>query len=104
MSVHTGKPAARQKVSPVVIAIAVVLLAGFVAWRGWAAFAGPQAGPLPPPPTQDINYISQMARATQGDFNKLSPDDQAKVQKITHGWGQSALVGAWRKAQKEKSQ
>lgn len=104
MSVRASKPASGQKVSPVVIAIAVVLLLAFVSWRGYVALSGPQAGPLPPPPTKDINFISQKARESQGDFNKLSADDQAKVQQITHGWGLSAIAGAWRKAQKEHSQ
>ncbi len=102
MSVRSSKPASGQKVSPVVVVLAAVALLAFLAWRAWVAFAPPHAWPLPPPPTQDINFINQKAQEAQGDFNKLSPEDQAKVQKISHGFGPASIASAWREQQKQK--
>jgi len=101
MSVRTGKAASRQQPSPVVVAIVVVALVAFIAWRGWVAFAGPRAGKLPPPPTQEINFINAKAKECLGDFSKLSPADQAKVQQITHGFGQASMVSTWRELSKK---
>ena len=97
MSVHSGKAAPqKQQVHPAVIVLAVVVLLAFVFWRAHAAFTIPQ-GKLPPPPTQDINFLMQKARECQGDFNKLSPADQEKVQKISHGWGVASMQSDWRR-------
>ncbi|HLV81891.1 MAG TPA: hypothetical protein VKT32_16505 [Chthonomonadaceae bacterium] len=96
MSVHSSKADSQKQVPPFVIAIAVALLVVFIAWRGWATFTMPQ-GKLPPPPTQDINFLMQKARECQGDFSKLSPADQAKVQQISHGFGPAAIASDWRK-------
>ncbi|HZT42255.1 MAG TPA: hypothetical protein VFA07_08695 [Chthonomonadaceae bacterium] len=97
MSVRSSKAEPqKQQVPPAVIVIAVVVLLAFVVWRGWAAFTMPQ-GKLPPPPTQDINFLEQKARECQGDFSKLSPADQQKVQQISHGFGPAAMASDWRK-------
>lgn len=104
MSVQSSKNVSGQKVPPAVIAIAVIALVLFVAWRGWVALSGPPTGPLPPYPTNDINFVASKAKETQGDFSKLSADDQAKIQKITHGWGQSAIASSWRKQKADKAQ
>jgi hypothetical protein len=84
------------------VGIAVVAVVLFIAWRAWVAFAPIQAGPLPPPPTQDINFVMQKSVECQGDFGKLSAADQAKVQQITHGWGPSAIAADWRKSQSKQ--
>jgi hypothetical protein len=81
--------------------IAVAALIAFLAWRGWVAFAGPPTGKLPPPPTQDINFLYQKARECKGDFSKLSPDDQAKVQQISRGFGPAAMASDWRELSKK---
>ncbi len=100
MSTRTAKQSQGSGASPVVIAIAVVVLVVFIAWRGWVALRGPVAGPLPPPPTADINFVKQKSIEVQGNFDKLSPEDQDKVQKITHGWGKSAIISNWGKHQR----
>jgi len=89
----------KQSVSPVVVVLAVLALVLFVAWRAWVAFAPPRMGKLPPPPTQDIQFINQKAREVQGDFSRLSPEDQMRVQQITQGFGPAAIASAWRKQQ-----
>src|SRR5689334_9759162 len=99
-SIKTTESGGRQQVSPVVVALLALALIAFVVWRAWSAFAGPPTGKLPPPPTQDINFLQQKAKDCQGDFNKLSPEDQAKVQKISMGFGQAAMASTYRKLTK----
>ena len=99
-SIKTAETGARQQVSPVVVALLAIVLIAFIVWRAWSAFAGPPTGKLPPPPTQDINFIQQKAKECQGDFTKLSPEDQAKVQKITMGFGQASMASTYRKLSK----
>ncbi|HZP83478.1 MAG TPA: hypothetical protein VFB21_17670 [Chthonomonadaceae bacterium] len=99
MSLSSGKTtrnAPKPQVSPVVVAALVIALLAFVIWRGVAAFSGPKAGPLPPPPTQDIAFLQQKAKECQGDFAKLSPADQTKVQQLTHGFGAAAMASNYR--------
>ena len=100
MSVRTNKSVAGKRISPAAVVVAVILLIAFVSWRAWVAFAPVAAGPLPPAPTQDINYLKQKAIECQGDFNKLSADDQAKVTQISHGFGPAAMASNWRKHNK----
>jgi hypothetical protein len=83
------------------VIVAVIALIAFVAWRGWVAFAPISGHPLPPAPTQDINYVEQKAVECQGDFSKLSADDQAKVQQITHNYGPAMMASNWREHQKK---
>jgi hypothetical protein len=96
MSLSANKNTRRKQVSPVAAAIAGVALIAFVIWRGWVAFAPIPTGPLPPAPTQDINFLKQKAQECQGDFNKLSLEDQTKVQQIAHGYGPAAMASNWR--------
>lgn len=100
MSVRSTNPTTKRSVPPGVIAIAVVLLVLFVGWRAYEAFAPIRSGPLPPPPTKDIEFIKQKAQEAQGDFAKLSPEDQQKVQQAAHGFGQAAIASAWNKLQR----
>jgi hypothetical protein len=100
MSVRSKKSAADKRISPAAIVVAVVVLIVFVSWRAWVAFAPVAEGPLPPAPTQDINYLKQKAIDCQGDFNKLSAEDQAKVAQISHGFGPAAMASNWRKHNK----
>jgi hypothetical protein len=92
----------RQQVSPLVVALVAALLIAFIVWCGWSAFAGPPTGKLPPPPTEEINFLHQKATESQGDFTRLTPDDQTKIQKITHGFGIAAIASEWRKSMKNK--
>ncbi len=102
MSVSTGKTASRQQVPVFVVVIMVIALIGFVAWRGWAALAGPAAGKLPPPPVQEINFINGKAMECKGDFTKLNADDQAKVQSISRGFGPASMASTYRRLSKPK--
>ncbi len=102
MKATGSKPSApKQNVSPVVAILIVLALVLFVAWRAWVTFAPPRMGKLPPPPTQDIEFINQKAREVQGDFSRLSPEDQMRVQRITQGFGPAAIASAWRKQQQQ---
>ncbi len=97
MSTQAKKQTGKQGLGPVPIVVAVVVLVGFLVWYGMRVFGGPPTRPLPPPPTADIDFVKQKAHESQGDFKKLNPADQQKVQQITHGWGVSAIASDWRK-------
>ncbi len=102
MSARTNKATGKQAVPPAIVAIVVVLLVVFVAWRAYRAFAGPAVMVHPPVTAQmqqDQAYVSQKAREARGDFARLSPADQAKVQQLTHGFGAPAIASAYRKQQ-----
>ncbi len=84
---------------PVATIIAIVAVVAFVAWRAWVAFT-PQIVMHPPAQAQqqrDVDFVAQKAREVQGDFTKLSPDDQTKVQQVTHGFGPAAIASTWKK-------
>lgn len=99
MGTPARKATEKRHVPPIVVVIAVVALLLFVGWRAWVAFAPPRVGKLPPPPTQEIEFINQKAREVQGDFSRLSPEDQVKIQQMTHGFGPAAIASAWRRQQ-----
>lgn len=101
MGTSSRKTIQKKQVSPIVVAIAVVALLLFVGWRAWVTFAPPRVGKLPPPPTQEIEFINQKAREVQGDFSRLKPEDQIKIQQITHGFGPAAIASAWRRQQQQ---
>jgi hypothetical protein len=45
------------------------------------------------------NFLAQKAKESGGDFNKLSPADQKRVQELTQGHGPQALRGMAPKTQ-----
>lgn len=103
MNVSSNKSSqtkSKPQVSPILVAVVVIALLAFVIWRGMAAFSGPSASKLPPPPAQETSFIEQKAKDCQGDFKKLNREDQDKVQQISHGFGESAMASTYRQLSK----
>lgn len=59
-----------------------VALVALLSWWGYKNF-GPQDPPLSAKNIQTNNMLEEMAKKSNGDFNKLSPEDQAKVREAT---------------------
>jgi len=74
------------------IALAVVILLLLVGWIGYL-----NLGPAPHPALPDnvetpiAKWIREKAHESGGDINKLSPEDQQKLQGVTQGKGVAYL-------------
>lgn len=102
MSVGAQKTGERKNPPIGAIIALVVLLVVFLAWYAEKSF-NPMYGAVHAPQSglqaSDEAYIRQEAQASQGDFNKLSPADQQKVNQILHGWGAVGLKSWWTRIQ-----
>jgi hypothetical protein len=82
----------QSRVSPGIVAIAVVVLLLVVVWIGYRALAPP---PFDKPPanvhSQVGDWVRTKARESGGDINKLSPEDQQRLQSVTQGKGAAYL-------------
>jgi hypothetical protein len=77
---------------PAVAAALVIVLVAFVGWLAWAnLFAPPKPAPMDAKGQANHEYIKQLAVKSGGDFSKLSPDEQQKLQKMTTGYGAMAM-------------
>jgi hypothetical protein len=77
---------------PAVAAALVVVLLAFVGWLAWAnLFAPPKPAPMDAKGQANHEYIKQLAVKSGGDFSKLSPEEQQKLQKMTTGYGAMAM-------------
>lgn len=81
-------------VSPGIIAGVVVVLIAFIAWLGYinlVPHTEPPEVKTTPEGAANNAWITQKAKESGGDISRLSADDQAKLQKITRGFGAVAL-------------
>jgi hypothetical protein len=76
---------------PVVVAACIAAL-GFMGWWGYKNF-GPQDTPKTSKNIEVDNYLAEMAKKSGGDWNKLTPEEQAKVNSMTANRGAMALAG-----------
>jgi len=81
-----------------IIAAAVALL-GLMGWWGYKNF-GPQDPPLSSENVATQNVLDEMAKKCQGDFSKLSPEDQAAVRKSTGPYAPMVIATTYKKFQK----
>ena len=81
-------------VSPGMIIGAVILLLAIIAGMAYLNLA-PQTQPYEPQKTavgaQTDAWITQKAKESGGDIQKLTPEDRDKLQKLTRGYGAIAL-------------
>jgi hypothetical protein len=84
------KQALKAKAGAPAIIIAVVLLVAFMAWWGYRSF---NEGDKPHTARGDQidAMLTAEAQKCQGDFSKLPPEDQQKVNQVTGGWGAAAI-------------
>lgn len=62
----------------------------------WLYRANFKTVPSAKPIVVDKVLLLRLARQCQGDFNKLSPEDRARVNRMTGGYGVVAIGQAYR--------
>ena len=81
-----------SRISPGVVAAAVIILVLFVVWIGYRSLAPPAPEKVPDNVDSPIaNWVRTKAHESGGDLSKLSPEDQQKLQSVTQGKGEAYL-------------
>jgi hypothetical protein len=81
-----------KKVLPF-LGVGVAVLVGLAVWLGIRSFSAPTAAPT----TQSIaadNFVAEMAKKSGGDFSKLSPTEQQKLNQMSMGHGEAMIKSA----------
>jgi len=87
-----SRSAAKTQVSPAMIAIGVLILIVFIGWIGYRNLGPAEHTALPDNVQTPIaKWIRAKAQESGGDINKLSPDDQQQLQRVTQGKGVAYL-------------
>jgi hypothetical protein len=71
----------------------VAVLVGLAVWFGIRSFSAPTAAPTAQSIAAD-NFVAEMAKKSGGDFSKLSPEEQQKLDKMSMGHGASMIRSA----------
>jgi hypothetical protein len=87
---HAPNSPDARAVSPWVIAAVGVLLVAFLVWLAYRNF-GPFGQPKTFTVKEQKDWVTERARATQGDFTRLSPEEQKKLNGISFGNGATYL-------------
>lgn len=87
-----GRSNDKAGVSPLAIVLAIASLLAFLAWMGYR-YLGP-AAPISNELTQKHDdYWNALAKQSGGNFTRLSPVDQQKINNETLGHGVEAMKG-----------
>jgi|GEM_PF-5292949 len=80
-----------KEISPLYLGLIAVVVVAFVGFVGYKSLSGPT---YPPVPSMKDTYqtIDDMARKTQGDFSKLSPQEQSDLNSFAKGHGKEYLA------------
>ena len=92
MTTGSLKGGLQRAISPGLLAVVGALLVAGLGWYGYSQMA------LPAPAKAELperGWLEQKAKECQGDFNRLSPEDQAKVSKLTNNYGAIAMSKAY---------
>jgi hypothetical protein len=96
-----AKSAGSKGVTPAIMGVAVVVVVALV---GWLAYTNLFSGPKPPPMNntateqQTTDTMASLAKKCQGDFSKLSPEDQATAKKMAGGMAAMAIAKLYQSA------
>jgi len=84
-----------KEIPPLYLGLIVVLVLAVVGFFGFRTLSGPS---YPAIPTMKDAYasIDDMARKTQGDFSKLSPQQQADLNSFARGHGKEYLANRFK--------
>jgi hypothetical protein len=86
----------KTKAGTPAIIVAVVVLVAFLAWWGHRSFTDGDR-PQTARSAEIDSMLTAEAQKCQGDFSKLPPDEQDKVNKVTGGWGAVAIAKMYKK-------
>jgi hypothetical protein len=76
-----------KKVLPI---LGIVALVGVTVWWGIYSFSQP-VYPKTQKMIDDDKFIAELAKKSGGDFSKLSPEEQQKLNQMSMGHGPSVL-------------
>jgi len=91
VSTKPGGATTRQNVSPGIVAIAVIALILVIVGIASYNLRGPEMPRVPEQHNPLADWIRQKAVETKGDINKLTPEEQRKLQMPTQGKGAAYL-------------
>ena len=93
----TNEPSAVNTPVMIAAAVVVVLFIGFLAFH----FLGPRGIPRPSAPVSpDLQWISQKAQESGGNFSRLSPADQQKLFQMRGSSAPQVLQAAYQPQKK----
>jgi hypothetical protein len=80
-----------KEIPPVYLGLIGILAIGAIGFFGFRAMSGPS---YPAIPTMKDAYqsIDDLARKSQGDYSKLSPQEQASLDSFARGHGKEYLA------------
>ncbi|HLV80850.1 MAG TPA: hypothetical protein VKT32_11240 [Chthonomonadaceae bacterium] len=82
----------KDRASPVIIGIAVIVVLVFIGWLAYAnLFAPPKPPPITPEAQQRMDQYDALAKKAHGDVNNLSPEERDKLMQETGGHGAQIL-------------
>ena len=91
MSVGQKMSAGKRSASLKVIVVAVSVLLVFIGFVAYMSQSSGNSTSITVPKTELTRWIEGLAAQSGGDFNKLSPEDQQKLQRATRGQGEMML-------------
>jgi hypothetical protein len=87
-----------RPVSPAALIAAAVVLIAFIAFLAYRTL-----GPFTPPETFSVQdqktWVNEAAKKSQGDFSRLSPEEQKKLNDISLGNGATYLRRTYERQQ-----
>ena len=86
---------AKKEIPPLYIGIAVFAVVALVAFFGFRTLSGPSY-PAIPDMKQAYQSIDDMALKSQGDFSKLTTQQQADLNSFARGHGQQYLKSRYK--------
>ena len=87
---HSVKEESVKEISPKVMVACVIGLVAFIVFLAYRTI-GPSLVPKTVSVREQREWVTKLAQDTQGDFSRLSPDDQKKVNGISSGNGATYL-------------
>ena len=90
MPAVTDGAKSKSTVSPPMVAAACIALLAVIIYLAVSSFS-PVHETLKIPKSETTRWIEQKAAESSGEYSRLSPQDQQKLQKLSHGRGETML-------------
>jgi hypothetical protein len=84
-----------KEIPPLYLGLVAILALVVIGFVGFKAMSGPTY-PAIPQMKDTYKSIDDMARSSQGDFSKLSPDQQADLNSFARGHGKEYLANRYK--------
>ena len=84
-----------KEIPALYLALIAVVVVGVVGFLGYRALSGPSY-PAIPKMTDTYKSIDDMARRSQGDFSKLTAEEQSNLNSFARGRGKEYLANRYK--------